>query len=244
VIAFNRIALNASSGIYADGAIETVMFDNVIEGNSKEGVCLDNGSTANVLAMNVVRLNGKRWGKTDAELRLEFVHEAGRLADGTARAKTPGISIDNAIYNIVYANQLDRNFGGGIKMVRTGLFNTIGLNTITDNNEGASEGFHFFGIELGAATADAPSGELDFARSRGNIVFGNSIRGNHYAGIFFGPGSTDNDAFDNSIFGATHWAIEQVAPQSNAVLNNLTNLPSRNIGAGLDPALLELSKPK
>ena len=108
VVAFNRIAGNGSSGIYSDGAIGAVMVGNVIEGNAKEGICLDNGSTANVVTRNLVRLNGKRWGKTDAQLQLDFVLRNGRLADGSAAAKTPGISLDNALYNIVYANHVDR----------------------------------------------------------------------------------------------------------------------------------------
>ena len=188
VIAQNRVAANASSGVYIDGAVENVIVDNIIEGNSKEGVCLDYGATANVLASNAIRQNGKRWGKSDDELKLDFVGGHGRLPDGTPPAKTPGISLDNALYNIVYANHVDRNFGGGVKMVRAAWSNLIGLNTVTDNNDGASDRFHFFGIELGAATADAPSSELDFAPSRGNIVFGNSVRGSHYAGLFFGEG--------------------------------------------------------
>jgi len=55
-----------------------------------------------------------------------------------------------------------------VKTVRAAWSNLIGLNTVTDNNEGASERFHFFGIELGAAKADAPSAEFDFAPSRAN----------------------------------------------------------------------------
>ena len=242
VLAFNRVAFNASSGIYSDGGVESVIFDNLIEGNAKEGVCLDNGSTANVLAMNVVRANGKRWGKTDAELRLDFVDGLGRLPDGSSPAKTPGVSLDNSLYNLVYANQIERNFGGGVKMVRTAYGNLVGLNTVVDNNEGVNDRFHFFGVEFGAARADVAVADLDFTPCRGNIVFGNVIRGPHYAGIFFGPGSTDNDVFDNAIFGATTWAMEQVQPQPNASLNNLTNLPSRHIDAGIDAALLNLTK--
>lgn len=242
VILSNHIAQNASSGIYCDGAMQSVIFNNTVEGNSKEGVCLDNGSTANVLAMNLVRSNGKRWGKTDEELELDFVDGLGRLPDGSSAAKTPGISLDNALYNIVYANQVERNYGGGIKMVRTSYFNVVGLNTIVDNNEGASERFHFFGIELGAAGADVPVADLDFTPSRGNIIFGNVIRGSHYAGIFLGAGSTENDAFDNTVFGATSWALEQARPQPNSSLNNLTNLPSRNIEAGIDANLPKITK--
>jgi parallel beta-helix repeat protein len=242
VLAFNRIAHNGAAGIYADGAIGAVLTGNVIEGNAKEGICLDNGSTASVVAYNLVRLNGKRWGKSDAELQLDFVLGSGRLADGSAVAKTPGISLDNALYNIVYGNHVDRNFGGGIKLVRTAFFNLVGLNVLTDNNEGASERFHFFAIELGAARADAPVSDLDFAPSRGNVVFANTMRGPHYAGIFFGAGSDENDAFDNAIFGATDWALEQPRTQPNRTLNNLTNLPSRNIDSGLDPKILPLAK--
>jgi parallel beta-helix repeat protein len=242
VLAFNRVAHNGAAGIYADGAIGAVMVGNVVEGNAKEGICLDNGSTASVVANNLVRLNGKRWGKSDEELELDFVLSRGRLADGSAVAKTPGVSLDNALYNIVYGNQVDRNFGGGIKMVRTAFFNLVGLNVLTDNNEGASDQFHFFGIELGAARPDVPVSDLDFAPSRGNIVFANTVRGPHYAGIFYGAGSDENDAFDNTIFGATHWALEQAAPQQNRTLNNLTNLASRNVDSGLDPKLLPLAK--
>ena len=242
VVAFNRVALNASSGIYSDGGVENVFFGNTVEGNAKEGVCLDNGSTANVLANNLVRANGKRWGKTDAELRLDFVDGVGRLPDGSSAAKTPGVSLDNSLYNVVYANAVERNYGGGVKMVRTAFFNVVGLNTVVDNNEGANPRYHFFGVELGAAPADVAVSDLDFTPCRGNVVFGNIIRGTHYAGVFFGPGSTDNDVFDNVIFGATDWAMEQVRAQPNASLNNLTNLPSRNIDAGLDADLLRSTK--
>jgi parallel beta-helix repeat protein len=127
-------------------------------------------------------------------------------------------------------------------MVRSAFFNIVGLNVVTDDNLGASDRFHFFGIELGAAQPDFPVIDLDFAPSRGNIVFGNVVRGAHYAGIFLGEGSTDNELFDNTVFGAQTWALEQVRAQRNQSLNNLTNLPSRNIGAGLDPQLQELGR--
>lgn len=240
VIAYNHIADNQSSGIYSDGSIRNVILGNRIERNSKEGLCLDNGSTANVVAWNVLRANGKRWGKSDDELKKEFVFDSGRLSDGSSRAKLPGISIDNAAYNQVVFNEVDGSFGGGIKMVRSGIQNVIGLNLILDNNAGQNDKFHFFGIELGAARADSPSVELDFVPSQGNQIFGNTIRGDHYAGIFFADGSDGNNVFDNSVFGATTWAMESVRVQPNFVLNNLTNLRLRNIDSGLDPSLLTL----
>jgi parallel beta-helix repeat protein len=239
LIADNHIAANLSSGVYSDGSIRNVVVGNRIERNSKEGMCLDNGSAANVVAYNLFQGNGQRWGKTDAELKRDFVFNFGRLQDGTSPAKVPAISIDNAAFNEIMFNEINRNYGGGVKMVRTGFYNMVGLNTITDNNEGRGEKFHFFGVELGAATSDAPSNELDFTASHGNQIFSNAIRGTHYAGIFFADGSDDNVIFDNSIFGATSWAMESVRRQPNLTINNLTNLKLRNIGSGLDPSLLK-----
>lgn len=241
LVAFNRIARNRASGVYFDGAAEDVVAGNLIEGNAKEGMCLDNGSTANAVALNTIEGNGKRWGASDEDLKRDFVAGSGRLADGSAAAKVPGLSLDNAAYNLVYGNEVLGNHGGGIKMVRTGYFNVVGLNTLVDNNRGRSDHFHFFGIEMGAAKADAPAADLDFTPSRGNIVFANTVRGSHYAGVFLAEGSDRNDLFDNSIFGATNWAIESMVRQDNAVLNNLTNLPSRNAGPGLDPRLPALT---
>ncbi len=240
IVTRNTISRNLSSGIYSDGSARNVFVDNRIEENSKEGTCLDNGSTANVIAYNTYRANGKRWGKTDSDLRRDFIADFGRLPDGSSPAKVPAISIDNAAYNQVLFNQLDRNYGGGIKMVRTAFYNLIGLNTLTDDNEGQNPRFHFFGIELGAARADVPVPDLDFAPSRGNEIFSNIISGTHYAGVFFADGSDQNTLFDNTIFGATMWAMESVRPQTNLSFNNLSNLKLRNISAGLDPALITL----
>jgi parallel beta-helix repeat protein len=224
--------------VYVDGGVANVIVSNVIERNGKEGICLDNGSTSNVVTWNVIQQNGQRWGEPDEVMAQEFIAVWGRLADGTAAAKVPGISIDNALYNLIYSNTLSHNFGGGIKSVRTGYYNLIGLNTIIGNNDGASPGFHFFGIELGAAPLDSASDELDGAPSRGNILFSNVIRGNHYAGIFFADDSDQNDVFDNVIMDAQPWALESFKLMPNNSLNNLTNLPSRNIGSGLSPGLL------
>ena len=242
LIAGNYVAHNLSSGIYVDGGVRNVIVGNTIHDNAKEGVCLDNGASANVLASNIIRRNGKRWGQADDVLAKDFALATGRLPDGTAAKKVPGVSIDNAIYNVVFANQVSFNYGGGIKLVRTAFFNLVGLNTVLKNNEGASAAFHFFGIELGAAPGDSASEELDFLASRENLIFSNTIRGDHYAGIFFGSGSDLNEVFDNVILDALQWGLESVAPAANLSLNNLTNLPSRNIGAGIDPALLTIGE--
>lgn len=236
LIAWNNVSGGLTSGIYSDGGIETVIFGNVLEGNSKEGLCLDNGSTANVVASNVVHNNGERWGDPDTVLALDFILAGGRLPNGTAAEKVPGISLDNAMYNIVFGNDLAHNFGGGVKMVRTSYFNAIGMNTLLDNNDGASSAFHFFGIELGATSGSAL--DLDFTPSRGNIVFSNMIRGSHYSGVFFDQGSDTNNVLNNVVLDALFWALESVEQMMNTSLNNFTTLPSRNIGSGLDPALV------
>ncbi len=85
----NEILGNLTSGIYSDGGARNVYLQNTIANNSKEGMCLDNGSTANVVAYNLFRSNGKRWGIDDAELKRDFVWNFGRLSDGTSPAKLP-----------------------------------------------------------------------------------------------------------------------------------------------------------
>jgi parallel beta-helix repeat protein len=237
LIAYNHVAGNASSGIYSDGSIRNIFINNEVENNAKEGLCLDNGSAADVVAFNLFRGNGKRWGLTDADLKLDFVFQFGRLADGTSPAKLPGISIDNSAYNQIVFNEIDGNFGSGIKMVRTAFYNFVGANTVAGNNTGQSAAFHFFGIEMGFADADMRSTELDFAPSRGNEIFANNIRGSHYSGIFFAEGSDQNNLFDNTIFGASDWGMESVIVQPNITLNNVTNLSLRNVSSGLSPNL-------
>ncbi|HEX9198972.1 MAG TPA: right-handed parallel beta-helix repeat-containing protein, partial [Acidobacteriaceae bacterium] len=228
IIAYNHIAGGRTSGIYSDGSVRNVIAGNRIEGNSKEGLCLDNGSVANVVAFNVLHGNGRRWG-SDLQFKREFVFGLGRLPDRTSPAKLPAVSLDNAAYNAIVLNEIDGNFGGGVKMVRTAWYNLVGLNAITNNNLGANPKGHFFGIELGSAAADAPNPDLDFTPSRGDIVFDNIISGSHFAGVFFGEGSDTNTVFHNAIFGATAWAMESVRPQPNEIAGNPTDLKSRNI---------------
>jgi parallel beta-helix repeat protein len=221
IICGNTIEANLSSGIYSDGSCRNLILQNRILGNSKEGICLDNGSTANVVADNLVEGNGQRYGATDEELELDFVLRYGRMDDGTPKAKVPGISIDNAIFNIVLKNTIQDNFGGGVKMVRTAFYNTIAMNVIDSNNAGQSDRFHFVGVELGAAISDAPIEELDFTASCGNIVAGNQIVGSHYTGILLAAGSIFNNVFDNAIHDQTQLSIASVVPQQNTISNNV-----------------------
>lgn len=229
IIVSNRFAENKGSGIYSDGAMLNFYAFNVIENNGKEGACFDFGSTGNVFFRNTVTGNGRRAGYSDKNLKSDYVLEHGRMPDGTAKAKVPGISLDNALYNIVLGNTIGRNYGGGIKCVRSGFYNIIGDNRLENNNRGRNDQFHFFGIELGAAPAENDKQESDICPSVGNIVFGNSIGGGHYAGIFIGEGCVQNDIIGNSIKGSSTWAIESVAVQENYFSENISEAPSVNV---------------
>lgn len=182
----NTIVGGLSSGIYFDGAVESLIFGNEIRGHSKEGICLDYGATANVVACNTIAANGKRWGKTNQDLARDFVLRDGRMVDGTARAKVPGISIDNAAYNIIVSNAVRHNYGTGIKSVRSAFANVIVNNDLSMNGLGGNVKHLFFGIEFGGARSDTPEdgeAELDFMASIGNYVSGNRIIGWHTENI-------------------------------------------------------------
>jgi parallel beta-helix repeat protein len=228
----NTISNMLSSGIYLDGAYRTYVRGNHISGNSKEGICLDSGTTAAVIYANDIVGNGRRWGEPDYILERDFVLPFGRMEDGTATAKVPGISTDNAMYNVIMANNISGNYGSGIKMVRTSFFNLVGNNVISDNNLGRNDVHFFFGIEVGGAGSDATDKsavDLDFLPSAGNIIFGNMIVGRHYAGIQFCHECQDNDVFDNVILRPERWAIEQTKlGLKNYFLNNFSPARSRN----------------
>ena len=60
----NQILGNLTSGIYSDGGARNVYVENTIANNSKEGMCLDNGSTANVVAFNLFRATASAGAST------------------------------------------------------------------------------------------------------------------------------------------------------------------------------------
>lgn len=224
----NQIAYNRSSGIYSDGAYSCFVIHNTVRQNDKEGICLDYGTFGFYLKENVLKENGKRGRQDDKDLEMDFVLAAGRMEDGSAKAKLPGISIDNAAYNILENNIVSDNYGGGIKMVRTALRNLITENIIKNNNCGQNDCYHFFGIEVGAAIADVPSQDIDFTPDFENIMCRNSISGNHYSGIFIGQDCYVNDAFDNVIMDTQQFAVEAISIKFNSIVNNVSNMQNRN----------------
>lgn len=228
IVRNNLIRENNSSGVYSDGSYGCFVIDNTIQRNDKEGICLDNGTINFFLKENVIDGNGCRARQTDEDLRLDYVLEAGRLEDGSAKAKLPGVSLDNTSYNILENNIVLNNYGGGIKMVRTTARCLIHENVIKDNNMGQNDLYHFFGVEIGAAVADEEVKDLDFSPSFENIICRNSISGNHYSGVFIGEDCYVNDVFDNIIMEPQVFAVESIGVKFNSILNNISNMNIRN----------------
>lgn len=226
----NRVQHNNSSGVYSDGAYNIYIIENIIYKNEKEGMCLDYGTFGAYVHNNVVRQNGGRFRQTDEDLEADFVTSFGRLEDGSSPAKLPGISIDNSAYNIILNNNVNQNYGSGIKSVRSAYRNVIMENTVSDNNYGENEKFHFFGIEIGhASTPDEPVIGLDFTASYENIVCRNVVTGPDYAGVFLEIESYCNDVFDNVIMGSEKFAIECHSTLFNSIVNNTLNQEVLNL---------------
>lgn len=217
----NNVKHNNSSGIYSDGAYQIYIVENIIYQNDKEGMCLDYGTFGAYVSNNIVKENGGRLRQSDEDLEADFVTAFGRLSDGSSPAKLPGISIDNSAYNTIVNNNVTQNYGSGVKMVRSAYRNIIMENSVSDNNKGKSDDFHFFGIEIGhESTPDEPVKGLDFTASYENIVCRNIVTGSNYAGVFLAVESYCNDVFDNTILGSEWYAIECHSNMFNSMLNN------------------------
>ena len=228
----NNVKHNNSSGIYSDGAYQIYIVENIIYQNDKEGMCLDYGTFGAYVSNNIVKENGGRLRQSDEDLEADFVTTFGRLSDGSSPAKLPGISIDNSAYNTIVNNNVTQNYGSGVKMVRSAYRNIIMENSVSDNNKGKSDDFHFFGIEIGhESTPDEPVKGLDFTASYENIVCRNIVTGSKYAGVFLAVESYCNDVFDNTILGSEWYAIECHSNMFNSMPNNIMDQEILNLYA-------------
>lgn len=228
----NNVKHNNSSGIYSDGAYQIYIVENIIYQNDKEGMCLDYGTFGAYVSNNIVKENGGRLRQSDEDLEADFVTAFGRLSDGSSPAKLPGISIDNSAYNTIVNNNVTQNYGSGVKMVRSAYRNIIMENSVSDNNKGKSDDFHFFGIEIGhESTPDEPVKGLDFTASYENIVCRNIVTGSNYAGVFLAVESYCNDVFDNMILGSEWYAIECHSNMFNSMPNNIMDQEILNLYA-------------
>lgn len=228
----NNVKHNNSSGIYSDGAYQIYIVENIIYQNDKEGMCLYYGTFGAYVSNNIVKENGGRLRQSDEDLEADFVTTFGRLSDGSSPAKLPGISIDNSAYNTIVNNNVTQNYGSGVKMVRSAYRNIIMENSVSDNNKGKSDDFHFFGIEIGhESTPDEPVKGLDFTASYENIVCRNIVTGSNYAGVFLAVESYCNDVFDNTILGSEWYAIECHSNMFNSMPNNIMDQEILNLYA-------------
>ena len=228
----NNVKHNNSSGIYSDGAYQIYIVENIIYQNDKEGMCLDYGTFGAYVSNNIVKENGGRLRQSDEDLEADFVTTFGRLSDGSSPAKLPGISIDNSAYTTIVNNNVTQNYGSGVKMVRSAYRNIIMENSVSDNNKGKSDDFHFFGIEIGhESTPDEPVKGLDFTASYENIVCRNIVTGSNYAGVFLAVESYCNDVFDNTILGSEWYAIECHSNMFNSMPNNIMDQEILNLYA-------------
>lgn len=228
----NNVKHNNSSGIYSDGAYQIYIVENIIYQNDKEGMCLDYGTFGAYVSNNIVKENGGRLRQSDEDLEADFVTAFGRLSDGSSPAKLPGISIDNSAYNTIVNNNVTQNYGSGVKVVRSAYRNIIMENSVSDNNKGKSDDFHFFGIEIGhESTPDEPVKGLDFTASYENIVCRNIVTGSNYAGVFLAVESYCNDVFDNTILGSEWYAIECHSNMFNSMPNNIMDQEILNLYA-------------
>ncbi len=198
-----RVHHNQSSGIYVDGGNGNAVIENRLFDNDKEGICLDFYAAANVVISNMIERNGFRRRQSDRDLEIDCILGFGRLSDGSAVAKLPNISMDNSGLNLVLMNSIAGAAGDGIKIVRAGFRNLLGLNSITDNNRGHNDTFCFAGILLGSAGCEVEndSSGLDRLPALENIIFENTISGSHASGIVYDAKSTYNDTLRNTVAG-------------------------------------------
>lgn len=220
----NEFRRNVAQGIYFDGVFGSVVRGNQVLDNDKEGICLDFGSANNIVMENNFINNGRRARQTDKDLGDDWVLNFGRLVDGSAVSKLPGVALDNAAQNLILWNTIRHNSGDGIKIVRTGIRNLFLSNTIVSNNQGSNSRFHFFGILLGGAKLepgiDPANHPLDFLPPLENIVAGNSIYGGHWSGILLDQDAAFNDIYDNTVHHFINQPLEQATQQPNSIMGN------------------------
>lgn len=178
----NHCTLNRAQGIYCEGAIHCWFENNYLWRNNKEGICFDWGSSANVFVRNNVMLNGQRAGLSPEEIKADFIEHFPILPDGSSSCKLPGVSIDNGACNLIHDNKIQNNYGGGVKMVRSGLGNVISNNRLLANALGRNEHFSKFhavlmlGMGAGDVEFDPDSANLDFYPSEGNTITRNVVK--------------------------------------------------------------------
>jgi len=194
----NAYFFNRAQGIYAEGCLFCLFEQNVIHSNNKEGICFDWGCAFNYFKDNSLAFNGERAALSKEEIKADAIEQFPLLPDGSSSCKLPAISIDNGALNIVDSNVISRNYGGGIKMVRSAIANIITGNKFVDNCLGVNEHFRAFHavtlLAMGSeAEFDPDYTNLDFMPSKGNIVSANVFSGElAYMALYAVPSCAEN----------------------------------------------------
>ena len=159
VLRSNIVHHTNAQGIYLDGVMANVLYNNTVTDTQKEGICVDGGSVANVLHSNRVRHCGGRLGMREDVLKQEVPSQ--ETANGRPLFVLPCISVDNAVYNILIKNDLRRCFAGCVKTVRASSFNRFVSNVLEDCAMGKNRRFNFAAFEIVSVQNDDP-GAVDF----------------------------------------------------------------------------------
>jgi parallel beta-helix repeat protein len=211
-------ARNRKMGITTDGTGNLRVINCIIAENDCEGITLDNGTWHSEIRGCHIVGNGWRGAQGEEELSADYVEHMGLMADGSSKAKLPGISLDNAAYCRIEDNLIEKNWGDGVKCVRATYACTIAHNLITHNNLGSNERFHFFGVLVGVAARQHPE-QSDFPSCHNRII-GNDIIGAHFAGVHLLPHTIGNCVQDNRISGCAFMAIENHTHGGNFIEDN------------------------
>lgn len=209
---------NRKMGITTDGVAYLSVQNCVIAHNDCEGITIDNGAWGCLIQNCHIYNNGWRGLQHEVELGIDFVNEMGLMADGSSKAKLPGISLDNAAYTRVEHNHIECNWGDGVKLVRAAYGSSIANNLIENNNRGVNDRFHYFGVLVGVAERQHAD-QHDFA-SCNNRISENIILGEHFAGIHLMAMVTGNIVEKNQISGAKFESIEVHARSGNVLIDN------------------------
>lgn len=132
-----------AQGVYLEGALACRISRSVLDRSNKEGICFDWGTAHCELTLSIVSGNGERAALSAEEVRADFIGRFPLLPDGSSSAKLPGISMDNAAFNVVSRSLLIGNQGGAVKLVRACVGNRIELNVGWSNSVGSNEHIRF-----------------------------------------------------------------------------------------------------
>jgi parallel beta-helix repeat protein len=181
-----------AQGIYLEGAAQVLIEDCLISDNNKEGICFDWGTALSHLRHSQLVRNGERADYDESACAIDFLPSHHRDNNGRHWCQLPGISIDNGYANTIEHNLIAANYGGAVKIVRSGFNNLIRFNSLGGNSNKLSLGddreapanpyqpSEIKILNMGPGNQeefDSEMAYLDFLSPEGNLIYGNLISG-------------------------------------------------------------------